>query len=44
MFILATYVQGLKKNLISNSCLEGKGYIVVVDGEVFVWPKGSSIM
>jgi len=38
------YVLGLKKNLVSISCLEDKGdRIAFVDGKVLVWPKGSSI-
>jgi hypothetical protein len=38
------YVPGLKKNLVSISCLEDKGDIIAfVDGKVLVWPKGSSI-
>lgn len=38
------YVPGLKKNLVSISCLEDKGDIVAfVDGKVLVWSKGSSI-
>ena len=40
----ALYVSGLKKNLVSISCLEDKGdKITFVDGKVLVWPKGSSI-
>ena len=38
------YVPGLKKNLVSISCLEDKGdRVEFVDGKVLVWPKGSSI-
>jgi hypothetical protein len=38
------YVPGLKKNLVSISCLEDKGDIITfVDGKVLVWPKHSSI-
>ena len=38
------YVPGLKKNLVSISCLEDKeDRIAFVDGKVLVWPKGSSI-
>jgi len=38
------YVLGLKKNLLSISTLEDKGYrVAFVDGHVLAWPKGSSI-
>jgi hypothetical protein len=38
------YVPGLKKNLVSISCLEDKGDIIAfVDGKVLVWPKHSII-
>ena len=38
------YVPGLKKNLLSISCLEDKGDIVsFFDGKVLVWEKYSSI-
>jgi hypothetical protein len=38
------YVPGLKKNLVSISCLEDKGdRIVFVDGKVLVWSKDSKI-
>jgi hypothetical protein len=38
------FVQGLKKNLLSISFLEDRGFIVAfVDGQVLLWPKGSSI-
>lgn len=38
------YVLGLKKNLVSISFLEDKGYrVAFVDGKVLVWSKGSSI-
>ena len=38
------FVPGLKKNLLSISTLEDKGYIVsFVDGQVLVWPMGLSI-
>lgn len=38
------YVLGLKKNLISVSCIEEKGYEVVFrDGQVLMYPRGSSI-
>ena len=34
------YVPGLKKNLLSISNLDKKGFIVsFVDGEVIMWPK-----
>lgn len=37
------YVQGLKKKLLSISCLEDKGdKIAFIDGKVLVWGKGSS--
>ena len=38
------YVLGLKKNLLSISGLEKKGFIIsFVDGQVLVWPKGKTI-
>jgi len=38
------YVLGLKKNLLSISCLEDKGdKIAFFNGKVWVWGKGSSI-
>jgi hypothetical protein len=38
------YVPGLEKNLVSISCLEDKGNIIVfVDGEVLAWSRDSSI-
>jgi len=38
------YVPGLKKNLLSNYCLEDKGdRIASVDGKIIAWGKGSSI-
>jgi hypothetical protein len=38
------FVPGLKKNLLSISALEDRGYkVAFVDGQVLVWPKGSSI-
>jgi hypothetical protein len=38
------YVPGLKKNLVSISCLEDKGdRIAFVDGKVLVWSKDSKI-
>ena len=36
-------ILGLRKNLLSISALEEKGFrISFVDGEVFMWPKGKS--
>ena len=38
------YVPGLKKNLISISQLDKKGYMVAfIDGQVLMWSKGKSI-
>ena len=38
------YVPGLKKNLLSISALDKKGFRVsFVDGEFFMWPKGKTI-
>jgi hypothetical protein len=38
------YVPGLKKNLLSISTLEEKGFrVVFIDGEVLMWPRGKSI-
>jgi hypothetical protein len=38
------FVQKLKKNLISISALEDKGFkVAFVDGQVLLWPKNSSI-
>jgi hypothetical protein len=38
------YVPGLKKNLVSVSTIEEKGYEVLFhDGQVLLFPKGSSI-
>ena len=38
------YVPGLKKNLLSISCLEDKGdRVAFIDGKVLVWGKDSSI-
>jgi len=38
------YVLGLKKNLVSISAMEDKGYAVAfVDGKVLAWPKGLSL-
>ena len=38
------YVPGLKKNLLSISYLDKKGYIFAfIDGQVLMWPKGKTI-
>jgi hypothetical protein len=38
------YVPGLKKNLLSISTLEKKGFIVsFIDGEVLIWAKGETL-
>ena len=38
------YVQGLKKNLLSISSLEHKGYIFsFIDGQVLMWSKGKTL-
>jgi hypothetical protein len=38
------FVQGLKKNLLSISALEDKGFrVAFVDGQVLLWPKNSNI-
>jgi hypothetical protein len=38
------FVQGLKKNILSISALEDKGFrVAFVDGQVLLWPKNSSI-
>ena len=38
------YVLGLKKNLLSISSLDKKGFIVsFVDGKVLMWTKGKTI-
>ena len=38
------YVPGLKKNLLSISTLDNKGYRVsFIDGQVFMWSKGKTI-
>ena len=38
------YVPGLKKNLLSISALDKKGFIVAfIDGEVLMWTKGKTI-
>jgi hypothetical protein len=38
------YVPGLKKNLLSFSSMEDRGYTMAfVDGKVLSWPKGLSL-
>jgi hypothetical protein len=38
------YVPGLKKNLLSISYLDRKGFrVAFIDGEVLMWPKGKTI-
>ena len=38
------YVPGLKKNLLSISALDKKGYrVAFIDGQVLMWPKGKTI-
>ena len=38
------YVPGLKKNLLSISTLDKKGFrVVFLDGEVLMWTKGKNI-
>ena len=38
------YVSGLKKNLLSISGLEKKGFkVAFVDGQVLIWPRGKTI-
>ena len=38
------YVPGLKKNLLSISALDKKGFrVAFIDGQVLMWPKGKSI-
>ena len=38
------YVPGLKKNLLSISGLEKKGFrVAFVDGQVLMWPRGKTI-
>ena len=37
------YVPGLKKNLLSISSLDARGFrIAFVDGKVLMWPKGKT--
>jgi len=39
------YVPSLKKNLVSVSCIEDRGYVVTFrDGQVLLYPKGGSIL
>jgi hypothetical protein len=39
------YVPGLKKNLVSVSCIEDRGYVVILrDGHVLLYPKGGNIL
>ena len=38
------YVHGLKKNLLSISALDKKGFrVAFIDGQVLMWPKGKKI-
>ena len=38
------YVPGLKKNLLSISGLEKKGFkVTFVDGQILIWPRGKTI-
>ena len=38
------YVSGLKKNLLSISALDKKGFrVAFIDGQVLMWPKGKNI-
>ena len=38
------YVPGLKKNLLSISALDKKGFrVAFIDGQVVMWPKGNNI-
>jgi hypothetical protein len=38
------YVPGLKKNILSISTLDEKGFkVAFIDGEVIIWPRGKSI-
>ena len=39
------YVLGIKKNLVSISALDKKGFrVAFVDGEVPIWTKGKTLM
>ena len=39
------FVPGLKKNLLSISALDKKGYrVAFIDGQVLMWPKGKNIV
>ena len=38
------YVPGLKKNLLSISALDKKGYrVFFIDGQVLMWSKGKTL-
>jgi hypothetical protein len=38
------YVPGLKRNIVSTSALEDKGYrVAFIDGKVLIWHKTSSL-
>ena len=38
------YIPFLKKNLLSISSLDKKGFrVVIIDGEVLMWPRGKSL-
>ena len=38
------YVPGLKKNLLSISALDKKGFkVAILDGEILMWPKGKTL-
>jgi hypothetical protein len=38
------YVPGLKKNILSISALEEKGFkVTFIDGEVLMWPRGNTL-
>jgi hypothetical protein len=38
------YVPGLKKNLLSISALDKKGFrVAFIDGQVFMWPRGKTL-
>ena len=37
------YVPGLKKNLVSISCIEDRGFVVLFEkGQVYIYPQGGS--